>query len=58
MKRGDKEIIAIKSHKALEIILDNLDAQPETNTYTPPVYDVTFTERYQQGIFGAKLEAN
>lgn len=35
MKRGDKEIICFKSHKALEVILDNLDAQPESDIGTP-----------------------
>ena len=58
MKRGDKEIICFKSHKALEVILDALDAQPETNTSNPPVYDLTFVERYQQAYFGLNTEAN
>ena len=54
MKHGDKEIICFKSHKALEVILDNLDAQPETDTANPPVYDMTWKERF----FGLNQEAN
>jgi hypothetical protein len=35
MKTGDLDLISMKSHKALEVILDNLDAQPDSDTAHP-----------------------
>ena len=54
MKEGDKLIIARRSLPVLERLLDNLDAQPETDTANPPVYDITWQERF----FGLNQEAN
>ena len=56
MKRGDKEIICFKSHKALEIILDNLDAQPQTDTATPQAHPADGRSYINQASWNMYLE--
>ena len=56
MKRGDKEIICFKSHKALEVILDNLDAQPQTDTATPQAHPADGRSYINQASWNIYLE--